>query len=181
MLKIKNDEKGFTLLEIMVSIMIIGIVLTALSSSFISGFKFFQISKNQAHTQRDIRFIANYIMDSVKYTNSIQLKADIPEPENLSESQSCIALDGSSIKLITNSGERTLTSINIDNLSFKLNPDGDKDTESDTINDILEFTISGGYGEQRYEISSSVLLNNIKDIKDEPATTTPQKVILFNK
>ena len=61
-----NNKNGFTLVEILVVIVIMGIVFSAASNLFISGYNFYIQSEERATIQRELRFITNYIDENLK-------------------------------------------------------------------------------------------------------------------
>lgn len=150
--KSKND--GFTLIELILVIAIIGLVASFLGSPLITGFNFFKQDINHVNIQEDLRFTSNMIITYAKYAESISLINS--KPGSYASNELCIILDQTddTVKYIDSSGEKSWTESTITNLAFNLSQ------ESNGQN-VLEFIIEGNKDGEDYSLDSEVLLNNI--------------------
>jgi len=114
MLRNINNQKGFTLLEIMVVIIILGIILGALTSAFAFSLNFFSEEDSQIVRQESLRFV------------SIQLEKDIRKSlQVVTVSGSCTSIGSIDYCLVGNqvTREGAMIAENIDIFSVTLAPD----------------------------------------------------------
>ncbi|MFW6377536.1 MAG: prepilin-type N-terminal cleavage/methylation domain-containing protein [bacterium] len=100
MIKLGNlyENNGFTLLEILLVILITGILVTAVGNIFTFGFDIFLFLDEKAETQKNFRFLTNYINENVKYSSQIYIYDDFNDAESdLASDQKLIALNNSEI------------------------------------------------------------------------------------
>ena len=71
---LKNE--GFTLIEVMVSIAIIGLILTALLNINIAGFKFMAYNRDRVELQNQARLINTNFERQIRKANSINVNGD---------------------------------------------------------------------------------------------------------
>jgi len=69
-----KKENGFTLIEFLVVIAVIGIIGVGLNAAFISGYKFYRLGNDRAEIQRSIRLVETILNKNVKYAESIKVK-----------------------------------------------------------------------------------------------------------
>ncbi len=140
--KILNIENGFTLIEIITVVAILGIVVAAASNLFVSGYNLYIENKEKMEVQRELRFLTNYIDESIKYSENISLTGTTP---TVGSGEAAIGIKNSHVVIINSSGEeRNLSSIAIDRLVFS--------GSNNTLNLILE--------KDNYMIETDILLNN---------------------
>src|SRR5665648_636326 len=72
-LRKQNNIKGFTLVELLVVIVIMGIAITAIFSFFLSSNNFFIMGNNQRDSQNDARLAADVIMSEVRYATNAKI------------------------------------------------------------------------------------------------------------
>ncbi|HMA59551.1 MAG TPA: prepilin-type N-terminal cleavage/methylation domain-containing protein [Halanaerobiales bacterium] len=142
--KKSKNNKGFSLIELLVVIVIAGIVITSASSLFVSAFNYFTQNKEKAENQRELRFITNYISENIKFSNDVSIKSSTSTPPS---GYKGIGLDNNYVKIFNSDGtSRKLSNIIIDNLTF--DPSGKSlDVEIEKNN---------------YSIDTKVYLNNHK-------------------
>lgn len=157
---LKENKDGFTLIELILVVAIIGIIASFLFSPLITGFNFFQIDIKKINVQEDLRFTSNMIITYSKFANSVSLIDSAPGSYALGES--CIILDNGEIKYINSGGERIWTESTITNLDFNIIQKGSGEN-------VLEFSITGNNGGETFTINSQVLLNNISGQDEDVA------------
>ena len=155
-----NRRDGFTLLEMLIVIAVIGILIIPLSSSLSSGFKFFKIGQNRSELQGEVRFIATYITKVIRNADEIELHANLP---TVTGDYKCIGIDGSQVKYCTATDTKILATNIISDLYYKIDADGSFTTEDDENNDVLIVNIVGEEGTNEYTLETNILLNNIYD------------------
>ncbi|MGB9779464.1 PilW family protein [Caldanaerobacter sp.] len=60
-----KKEGGFTLIELIVTLAILGIVLSVYSSLYYSGYKSFESTESSVEVEQNVRFAMNYIMSQL--------------------------------------------------------------------------------------------------------------------
>lgn len=76
-----KNRKGVTLLEVLISIAIIGIALQLILSILISGNSTYDIVTKKGYAQQDIRMIGDYITSELKYVSIITNDVDTVQNE----------------------------------------------------------------------------------------------------
>ncbi|MDZ7672891.1 MAG: type II secretion system protein [Halanaerobiales bacterium] len=151
---LKNNEDGFTLIELILVIAVIGIITTFLGTPLINGFNFFKQDLNHVNIQEDLRFTSTMIITYTEYAKSISLIDS--EPASFASNEICIMLDQSNdtVKYLDSSGEKRWTESTITDLAFNL-------IKKDNQQNVLQFSIAGNKDGEAYNLDSQVLLNNI--------------------
>ncbi|TDP96963.1 prepilin-type N-terminal cleavage/methylation domain-containing protein [Halanaerobium saccharolyticum] len=142
---LKNKD-GFTLIELMIVIVIAGIIIIIASNLFISGYNFFSKNEEKQEIQNELRFITNYIDESIKYSNSVSVGSSVPI---LDSNETAIGYDAndSLIKIYNSDGtNRNLSNIIIDQFTIEI---VDENAVKTTVNKTNE-----------YKIETNILLNN---------------------
>lgn len=67
-----HNKKGFTMVELVIVIAIMGIVFTAISSFLINNIKTFHRAEDQIHTQHNAQSAINIIVDNIMGAKGIQ-------------------------------------------------------------------------------------------------------------
>lgn len=60
-----KKEGGFTLIELIVTLAILGIVISVYSSLYYSGYKSFESTESSVEVEQNVRFAMNYIMSQL--------------------------------------------------------------------------------------------------------------------
>jgi prepilin-type N-terminal cleavage/methylation domain-containing protein len=133
-------REGFTLLEVILVIALIGIIIPAIYSIFSTGNTSYGISKNRGFAQQDVRLASDFIASNLKYVTA------------LSDDENEFYTDYYSLKIIQNSDKDVLALIH--------NVRDDKGTETledDTIDQEIIKQISG--------VWDSILISYTKEDK----------------
>lgn len=155
-----KDNKGFTLLEMAVSLILLGIIFTAVYTFFNYGNITF-VKDNQQYTiQSNTRFDMDKVILSIKYSDEIYLTENKPtdlEKENSTYSYIYIENDIIYFSIYDNlSGEREET---VSKGTYLLSDTYfSKDSDS-TIT--LVIRLSSQYNSQTYNIDSQVEITNL--------------------
>ena len=72
---LKND--GFTLVELLISIAIIGLIITALFNINIAGFKFLAFNRDRVELQQQARLISTNLERQIRKANSITVNGNV--------------------------------------------------------------------------------------------------------
>lgn len=75
-----GNKNGFTLIEIIISLAILSIVVTAAYELDDFGRKTFKKSNDKADTQFDVRMAADFITKEIRYADSVQVLNSVPMP-----------------------------------------------------------------------------------------------------
>lgn len=144
---LKNKkQKGFTLIEILVVIVIAGIVITSTSSLFVSAFNYFTQNRDKVENQKELRFITNYISENIKYSTDVHIVSSVPSPgSDYGTDYKGIGLENNYVKIYNSDGtERKLSNIMVDSLTF--------DSSGKSLDIFIE--------KNNFNIDTKVYLNN---------------------
>lgn len=175
MIKKNKYCHGFTLIEIIIALALVGIILTVLSSQF--SFSLFTFSKGEAQSQIqfETRMAASDISSKVRNSIEIALLDGYSQPTFNGDYEYFI-IDGNELKHVyfDNSVKEQTLSDKIDQANSSFNITFHKNRY------FLHFTLTTlenhMRGTQKYDISTSVLLNNITS--PPIGTETPGKLII---
>ena len=160
--RLLRNNKGFTLIEIILTLTLMIIVLGVTYNIFFTGNKIFNMSKSQSLIQNDVRIAAEYITKELK--NAIFIYDNVEFLEGEDEYYSLeLKGDESSKNLL----RRAYTKFN-NTTSVEENILGNfltdlKFSPSDNSS-LLSITISAKEKEQDYTLEFKIMLNNIPNI-----------------
>ena len=151
-----SDDRGFSLVEVMITITLVGLTMGAVYSLYVFGANSFTRGEEQVLLQQDVRRAAEIISDTIRYARSIEILEAAPDGEG--EDLALIYAEGNKIVrsekgrqiVIAGQGEQAAEF----SLVFKA---------SGTTDRQVDFTVSGSAGEREYAITSSVLGLNIEN------------------
>lgn len=152
--KILYDNKGLSLVELVIAMGLLGMVLSLAFMYFFFGSRTFRVGEAQSNLQRDIRLTSDFITRDVRYASELTLLDSLDTP--LEDGYNYIYMDNSSIQHINEGGETNpKTEGVIEELSFHLKE----------VNEhyILEFHIEGRDDSQDYSQESEVVLINLQE------------------
>ena len=81
MMKLKNN-KGFTLIEIILVFAILSLVLGMIGSFFVYGLNVFTAGDSQYNAQSQLRIASEYLVENIRFSNSLNLVDKPANPEN---------------------------------------------------------------------------------------------------
>ena len=162
---IKKNQKGFTLVELIVALAIIALIMGVMSSAFIAATKTFEKGLDQYDLQANIRLASDFIIGEVRNASEISLtRPDSPNNYNK------IFFKNNMVSYKPAGSARIdLTPAIIDrrqNITFSLTQSGSQY--------MLEITIKAMQDDSDYSITTQVLLNNVTE-----ATPLNNKHVLF--
>lgn len=166
-------KKGMTLIEIVISFAILGIILLLISSLLSFSLLNFEIGSDQRDEQFDVRLAADYITDQLRYIRDDGNALEHDEIAVLGAvddvaGYSYLYYEDNNLKFKDSSGNIvSFTDDFIQSVSFTL--------RTDAPNVYVDYSVSGVGG---YQVDSSVYLTNLKwtDIVS-PQTGTVVKFI----
>ncbi len=154
MLRLLRNKNGLTLVESVVTMAIIGILLSIVFSVHISGTKMTGKGSTQADVQNDVRLVANYITSQLRTANSVEILSALPATLDIQKKYFYVS--SNTIKHYTLGADNDLlheTSADfLPLLEFEKNASNGK---------VLNFTIECTYKGQNYNIESEILAQNI--------------------
>lgn len=143
------SRNGFTLIEIILTLAIMGIIMVSISNLFISGYNFYKQNEDKAEVQREIRFITNYIDENTKFTENIEVVNSV-DITNLDANEIALGEEENYFVVKTYNGSintRNLSNIKISSFQFTRNLNELNYTISD-FNDV-------------FTLNTKTILNNI--------------------
>lgn len=142
-----NEEKGFTVVEILSVIAISGIILTTISSLYMSTFNGYNEAQKIVLEQQNITTIKNYF--DLELRNAVDLKLLTSLPAELDSNYNYIYIDNTSLYLKNNSANKIISN-NINTLQYEI-----IENNTGSYNYYLKYTLNNQY-------ISTLILNNIQ-------------------
>ena len=162
------NSKGLTLVELMVTLALLGIVLASIFSfsSFLMGR--FNIAQDKSNVQQDILMAANYITKELRTATRVKVLDNESSQIDRDLYNSYIGPKDGSLVYGYNEKTRKIVKDNIVDLNFTL----------DQELGILKFSILGNEDGQEYKMDSEVALLNIE--KTLEGNTTGSWIYYYN-
>jgi len=146
-LNLLKKQKGFTLLELMVSIVIISLVVLGLNTLFISGYNQYILGNDKAKIQRNIRLIDKIMNNNIRYGESIKvIDQTKPQGESIYDHVLELVEGGNNANTLLYNGRKVTDSVILDMTNIHI------------TNTKLEITFEFIDGT---EITMNTILNNI--------------------
>lgn len=160
-MKLKN--RGFTLIEVMVAIAVLGVVSAGALSFMVNSFNFFGQATDKVEVQRDLRHISRYITKELQNSynvsiyeslndNDLTLDTEIYNYIHLNDSKKIVHIKQNKLGLIEDREEIYLNRDYNYNLNFAVNNENDR-----IVNYVLENKNTD------YQIESDVFLQNSEE------------------
>lgn len=173
--RFKNNDKGVTIIELLISLAIIGILLTTAFMFFMFGNKTFSMGTDQYSTQADLRIANDYIVKSIRYATDIELGA-APSSIDDTDVYDYIYLDGDTIihSAYNGGGSRIEKSLGTGLLSTT-----EFWTDQKLNSQMVGINIFGHENGQEFDLQSNIELPNIALKKNYFPDTVGAKSIKF--
>jgi prepilin-type N-terminal cleavage/methylation domain-containing protein len=147
----KKGKKGFTLIELIVVISLLGFVLLIAYNMQLFGNKVYNKGSSKADIQSNLRLSSNFISDKIRYASNVKILPS--KPDSLDPTKEYIYSEGGVLKLCSQG--------NVSNISGGL-PDVAstlyfEDADAQTV----YFKINGVQKGENYQIDSSVYMLNV--------------------
>lgn len=160
-MKLKN--KGFTLIEVMVAIAVLGVVSAGALSFMVNSFNFFGQASDKVEVQRDLRHISRYITKELQNSYNVSIYESLDDNDltldtkiynyiHLNDSEKIVHIKQNKLGLIEDREEIYLNKDYNYNLNFAVNNENDR-----IVNYILENKNTD------YQIESDVFLQNSEE------------------
>lgn len=147
-------KHGFTLVELLVTLAILSIVLSAAFSMGSFGNKAFKKGESKSEVQSNLRLAADYITKQLRYASNVSLTND-DETTSKIETNEYIYIDSSGmLKHYANGVTNDIVKISNGDVAKPLTFSTDAGTN------VVNFTLDGSSGKEAYSLSSSVYLLN---------------------
>lgn len=163
LIEIINNNKALTLIEIIVTMAILGIIIAFIFSFQNFETKIFNRTVTKSDLQSDIRTAADYIVNELRNATEISLSTPA-NPSNYNR----IYINANQIAIDKADGSNEFRTEAViaetDDLSFSVG------TANSSY--LLDFSIKATKGEQEYQTDGRVILNNIREITGNTSGNT---------
>lgn len=155
-----NNKKGFTLIELIIAILILGVVMTAIYTFFLFGNKMSEKGNQQYTIQSDARLDINQIISDVTYATEVILLTTAPTAgEKASSVYSYIYIENGKItRSIYNPATGTRTEKTLKGTHYLSSNSYFSKVAGST--DSLKICLAGQYNDQTYTVDSVIKLPN---------------------
>jgi prepilin-type N-terminal cleavage/methylation domain-containing protein len=155
-----NNRKGFTLVEVIISLAIVGIVAAMAFTFFNFGNRtaFMSFSKNQ--TQTDLRTTSEYLVSNLRNATEIELNPSVSIPINQTDPYDYIYFNFSSGKVVHSSYNNDNTRI-IQNIGNGIQSNSTFWVEKNGNVQTLGLNLHGKDREQNFDLQTSFTLPNL--------------------
>ena len=147
----KNDQKGFTLIEILVSISLLSLVLLMAYNMHLFNYKVFNKGSSKADIQSTLRLNADFISDRIRYASNIKILPN--KPATFDPLKQYIYSEGGVLKF-NDVGTIIDVAGSLGGVSSTIYFE-DKDAQT------VSFKVTGTQKDESYEIASSVYMLNV--------------------
>lgn len=171
MIKVRmNNGKGFTLVELIITMAILAIVLSAAFSILQFNNRSYALGTNKVEVQSGLRTSASFLSDKLRYAGSVQIFSAMPVGAPVSGTEYLYVengvlkyYDGSTAVNIPGSGSGT-------NVGMTINRVDDK---------TIHFKLTGSYQGQVYDLDTSIFMMNCSNLSSGPGTAVSFKPAAF--
>ena len=150
------NQRGVTLIELMIGIAITGIIFQVIFSFYILGSRTFNIGEAQSDLQNKTRLSARSLTKELRYAKELRILSEVPDP--IIDDWSYIFVNGDSSIEYRDKDNSRIISNGSGNSGFQISFEV-KDSPK-----LLWFKIICSNGTRNYEIESEVLLLNLDTI-----------------
>lgn len=168
--KFKWNNKGFTLIELMVTVILVALVLTTVYGMITAGNRIFAQGDAKADVQSSLRVSANFISDQIRYASNVKILDSLPV-NFTSDTKQYIYEDGGILKYYDGHTISNVPGV-LDGVIATLDFE-DKNSQTVLIR------INGTLRNQSYEVETAAYLLNIGSSALAPVASGDGKVIEF--
>jgi len=147
----KNNQKGFTLIEILISISLLSLVLLMTYNMHLFNYKVFNRGSSKADIQSNLRLNVDFISDKIRYASNLKILAN--KPSTFDPLKQYIYSEGGVLKFY-DVGTLKDVAGSLGGVSSTIYFE-DKDAQTVT------FKVYGTQKDESYEIDSSVYMLNV--------------------
>ncbi len=155
--------KGFSLIELMIALTLLGGVLAVAYSLHHYGIVSFDRGQDQLARQREMRLVARLLSEKIRYAETIKI-IDADAPVDIEEGQICFLVEAG---LVVQKTPDSSCSITGEEGSYQLLFEKFA-AENDSFR--IEMTLQSGQGAKQVKISTSVVALNASSVEDNDQT-----------
>lgn len=158
LLKFKTEQKGLTIIELMIAMLILLMGLALAFNFFFFGVRSFNVGEQRTIVQTNVRFASRVITDELRYATDVEIYGSVPDHE---EGRKAIFMSADNIIIIRDEEGNTRPisgalsdEVQFTELSFGVSPE---------MSRMLTFLVSAErQGEQNYQLETEVTPLNQK-------------------
>ncbi|ACV63980.1 hypothetical protein Dtox_3245 [Desulfofarcimen acetoxidans DSM 771] len=144
MVKLSLNDKGFTLVELLIALALISLVIVLSYTLYFYSFNSFNIGTSQANLQQNARLVDEELEKWLRNAGELEISS-----ENKTGYDGTLKLENNTFL----SNDKAITDNSISDVQFKINKESGKP--------ILLYKILCKNGAQEYEFNNQILLNNV--------------------
>ena len=171
MCKLIKNNKGITLLEIIISLAIVGLLLTLTFNLFFFGNEVFARGSEQYNIQTSVRMSTSSITDTVRYATALYIESN--KPDTFEDQYHYIYYENGTVlySYIDSDNTRKTRFLGTDITSLEFNKQSDR---------LVNMSVTGVERNQTYEINMDIGLPNM-EMKNNDVFGTTGSVLKFKK
>jgi prepilin-type N-terminal cleavage/methylation domain-containing protein len=153
-------KKGMTLIELVAAIAILGVVMAAIMSLFMTGINFFRVGNLKSQVQSDARLAVNSIVENIKFASELTIMnhSSVPDVSMMDPQDNYnyfVISSGTMYHIETNGSSYSMKPIARSNQSYQFSF-SNINIDNNTLRIVVTVTESG----ETFNVSSDIALDN---------------------
>lgn len=180
MVKIKNEERGFTLIELMVTLALVGLVIIGGLNLYFFADRSFVSGTITADVQAEIQLAMKRMTEELRLAHRLEFVESVPASSTLQKDDHYLFVQDGLVYLRTQRPvDQIVTNINTEIANYAIEFDRSKDDQGGIIEDTLRIKLSSLNPRVPYSLESDIQVLNLRLSGIEG--DGPAEVVYFTK